>query len=186
MGKEGEAVNVGTLAQKRPGVAAILVLSFGPFGFFYLGWQPVVAYWVVLSVFWLVLELLGFGGLLGLWWARLIVCAFLAYKAHGFVRAAQRAMLTGQSLDEFGGALRCWILAISDAMVGVAMGLAAAGGLLVSYNTIVLQGKVVRGVGFLLIGTPGLVWTAGLLFGVVATGIEAVVFATRRHGAAPH
>ena len=64
-------------------------------------------------------------------------------------------------------------MAMSDLLVGIGMFYAGTIGLYGAAR-LVLEGRVLRGLLLLLLGTPLLVWIASLVFGLIAVGIDSI------------
>lgn len=70
-------------------------------------------------------------------------------------------------------------MAMADLLVGIAIVYAGAIGLYVSAK-LILDGHVLRSIFFFLIGTPMLMLIAEFIFGLIATGINAIFLTTMK------
>ncbi|MEA1964705.1 MAG: hypothetical protein U9O41_06215 [Candidatus Aerophobetes bacterium] len=168
------------LAKKSPHLAALLVFIFGPIGFFYLGWQLVIACIMMLASFYLIVTLMGFGWFLSIWWVDWIIFGFIAYKAYSIVSAAKESILFDEDYEEiFGSGYSFALIMMSDTMTGIAMGLATAAGLYMTIISIFVEKKVLLGLVMFFIGTPALVYLANMIFGFIAMMVDSLALAGR-------
>jgi len=161
------------LRPKRPLLAALLSFLFGPFGYLYIGWR----YAVMAAVMWFV-----FVGVLvaadvpmppAL---KLVVFAVFAWKAFTICQVRNHLIENGDDHVRFLDTFWCATLAMTDLLVGIAMFYAAALGLLTTVH-LMLGGRVGGGLFMLLLGTPALVRIASMVFGLIATGMDAMILA---------
>lgn len=158
------------MQKKSPVLASILSFIFGPLGYLYLGWRYTIMAFVVFTVFVLVLTLINFP-IPG--WMKYVTLAVLAWKAFTICSVRNRMIETD---DKDIGILNTFpiaAMAMSDLLVGMAMGYAGASGIFVAAK-LILEGSHFRGLLTLLIGTPVLVWIASIVFGFVAMGLDAL------------
>jgi len=158
------------MRKKSPAIAAVLGLFFGPLGYLYVGWRYGVMAVAVFLVFVLVLSV---ADLPLPRWIKYVILPVLAWKAFTICSVRNALIDAGdddaRALDTFPVAA----MAMSDLLVGVGMVTAGALGLYVS-AVMLFEGRVVKGLLTLLVGTPVLVWLAMMVFGFIAVGIDAV------------
>jgi hypothetical protein len=155
----------------------VLVFVFGPLGFLYVGWELAVACLAMMVVLYFLVSLVGFGGFLAVWWVKWVVLGFVAYKAYTLIKNVREQ--TREDDEEVGFGFAFAVVLMSDAFVGAAMGLAAAAGIVASFNAIFVEERILRGVAVLFLGTPLLVWVAGMISGLAAMAIDALALAGR-------
>jgi len=159
------------LIKKNPVVAAILGVVFGPLGYLYIGWRYALLALGVILVFTLVINVAGFPLPI---WVRYVVLFVFGWKAHTICSARNELVEMGefdqvQNLNSFSFA----VMAMSDLLVGIGLFYAAILGLWISV-LLILGGSIFTGLAMLLIGTPILVWISGLVFGLIAVGVDSL------------
>ena len=141
------------MRKKSPAVAAVLSLFFGPLGYLYVGWRYGVMAVVVFLVFVLVLSL---ADLPLPRWIKYVILPVLAWKAFTICSVRNSLIDAGddeaKALDSFPVAA----MAMSDLLVGIGMVTAGAVGLYIS-AVMLFDGRLLKGVLTLLVGTPVLV-----------------------------
>lgn len=158
------------MKKKNPTVAAMLSFVFGPLGYLYIGWRYAVLGLVVFLIFTLVVTVVDFPLPT---WTKFITVGVLAWKGWTIV-AVRNAVIDDGNENAY--ALGTWPLAamaMSDLLVGMGMLYAGALGFYAGVR-FVLEGSVFRGALVILLGTPLLIWVSSLVFGIIATGIDAL------------
>jgi hypothetical protein len=155
---------------KNPVVAAILSFIFGPLGYLYLGWRYTIIAFVVFGIFVLVLTIIDFP-IPG--WMKFVTLAVLAWKAFTICSVRNRMIENEDNNIAILNTFPIAAMAMSDLLVGMAMGYAGAIGIYAA-AILFLEGSPFRGLFALLIGTPVLVWIATIVFGFVAMGLDAL------------
>jgi hypothetical protein len=157
------------MRKRNPVIAAVLSLFLGPLGCIYVGWRYAIMAVVVFSVFVLVVAVAGFTLPQ---WLEYVILPVLAWKAFTICSVRNILIEAGddqaRALDTFPTAA----MAMSDLLVGIGMVTAGVLGLYAS-ALMMLDGRIIKGLFTLLVGTPVLVWIATMVFGVIAGGIDA-------------
>lgn len=161
------------MTKKNPIVAAVFGFIFGPFGYLYIGWGYAVMAFAVFAVFTLVLTLTNFPLPS---WIKFVTLGVLAWK--GFTICSVRNEMI--EMDDPDVALLNTFplaaMAMSDLLVGMGIGYAAAIGLYAAAK-LILEGSVFIGIFTIFIGTPVLVWIGSMVFGIIALGMDALFVA---------
>lgn len=165
------------MQRKSPALAAVLSFFFGPLGYLYIGWRYAILAIGVFVVFVLAITIIDFPIPT---FMKYVILVVLAWKAFTFV-SVRNKLIDAQSEEV--GTLNTFAfaaMAMSDLLVGIAMAYAAAIGLYVTVR-LILEGRVLSGIGVLFIGTPMLVFIASLVFGWIAMGIDAICAAKMKN-----
>jgi hypothetical protein len=157
-------------SRKSPILAAILGFVFGPFGYLYIGWRYAVMAFSVFAAFVLVIGLADFPMPS---WIKYIILPVVGWRAWTIVSMRNTLLDTDSGTAGKLNTFPVAAMAVSDLLVSVGMFYAGALGLYAGV-TLALGGAVVKGALMIVVGTPLVVWVAGLVFGMIAFGIDAV------------
>lgn len=148
--------------KKNPMIGAILGF-FAPPGYLYLGWRYAVAALLIWVVFGVVLAFLGFT-IPG--WMKYLIGVVFAWKAYKIVEV-RNILIEEKSEDvRLLNSFQFAYLAMTDLLIGIAMFYAGAVTLYIGVSRL-LEGEIIKGLITLIIGTPGAVWLASLIFGFI-------------------
>lgn len=164
------------MRKKNPVVAAVLSFIFGPVGFLYIGWRYALLSLPILIIFVFVLTVANFPIPEFMKYVILVVFAWKGFT----IATVRNAMIDAQ--DEDVSSLNTFpvaAMAMTDLLVGIAMFYAGTIGLYVSAR-LILEGNIFRGLLCFLLGTPTLVMISSLVFGLIATGIDAIFITTMK------
>jgi len=165
------------LTRRRPVIAALLGLLFGPLGYLYLGWRYAVIAMVVVLVFVGVLMVVDFdpAGMPAVRdWIRypmLLAFSWRAYKLCTIRNAlveAQDPKVTRPSSFPVAA------MYMAELLVELAVVYALALGIFGTY-LLVARGHIIKGLLMLLVGTPVIVWLGSLLFGFISMGVQMTI-----------
>lgn len=162
--------------KKNPWIAAILSLILGPLGYLYIGWRYALLGIVILLLFVGVLMVVDFDpavmpGIRS--WIKYPLLFVFAWKAHSICTVRNGLIDAQDEKAKMIGAFPFAAMAMTDLLVGLAMFYAGALGLYAS-AVMLSEGRIVKGLLTLLVGTPALVWIATMMFGFIAVGVDAV------------
>jgi hypothetical protein len=150
----------------------MLSFVFGPFGYLYVGWRYAVMTLAVFVLYFLVLALAGFTLPE---WMKYIILPVLAWKAFRICSIRNAMLESGDDQAKVMNTFPIAAMAMADLLVGLGMVTAGALGLYVS-GLMFMDGRIVRGLTTLIIGTPALVCITTLVFGLIADAINALFF----------
>ena len=162
------------LTKRKPVLAGIFGLVFGPLGYFYLGWRFAVIAMLLVLVFVGVLMVVDFdpAGMPGVRdWIRYPMLLAFAWRAYKLC-TVRNALIEAQDAKAAKPAsFPVVAMSMAEFLVELAVIYAIALGLFGSY-LLFSRGSIVMGLLILLLGTPVMAWLGSLLFGFISMGLQ--------------
>lgn len=166
------------LKKKNPIIAGVLGLLFGPFGYIYINWRYFLMSLVVFTIFTLIFIFLGLDIALlppglGRFFVRLPLILIFGWKAYTICSVRNALIDAKDSEVNLLNSFPVVTMAMTDLLVGI--GKFYSGAICIYGSVRIFLGGSLL-IGFLcLIGTPLVMYVAGVLFGLIGMGIDTLV-----------
>lgn len=160
------------MKKRKPIIAAILTFIFGPFGYLYLGFWYMIMGIVIFSIYVLIIVLINISTPE---WIRYIIMAVMAWKA--FVLCQIRNVLIDEGYNNIReiNSFPLATITMCDLLVGMMVFYFGIVGLYYSIIMIV-NGKILKGILFLVFGVPAMIYFLQLIFGFFSNFITALFY----------
>ena len=170
------------LKRRKPILAGVLGLVFGPLGYFYLGWRFAVIAILFLLGFVGVLTVVDFdpAGMPGIRdWIRYPMLLAFARRAYTLCTVRNALIDTQDPKAAKPASFPVVAMSMAELLVELAVIYAVSLGLFGSY-LLFSRGSRLRGLLMLLLGTPILAWLSFMLFGFISMGVQMAIMAVSK------
>lgn len=160
------------VSRKRPWVAAILAVVFGPLGLIYLGWRYALTFLIAVGAFLAFTSSgMGFGTAT---WVRYVTLLLIAYKAFILAKTRNEALENDDDiLLRASMSFPIAVVASTDLFVGLATVYTGISIAVIGLDSL-LAGAFLRGLVIVLLGVPVLTFLIHLFLGMLTGIIDAI------------